>query len=366
VADLASPITKTPSVAIGGKRIGPGNPVYVVAEMSGNHNQSFDRSLELLRAAKDAGADAVKLQTYTPDTMTIDSDAPAFRVGGGGLWSGRTLYDLYKEAYMPWEWQPRLLAAAREMSIELFSSPFDATAVEHLERMGVSAYKIASFELVDLPLIERTARTGKPMFMSTGMATLSEIEAAVKAARRAGTGEIVLLKATSEYPADPADMNLAAIPHLAAAFGVPVGLSDHSRGIAVPIAAVALGASAVEKHYTLRRADGGVDAEFSLEPEELRSMIESIRIAERAIGRVTYGVAKDEARLAPFRRSLFVVKDTKRGEVFTNANVRSIRPANGLPPGHLGDVLGRRASRDIARGTPLSWDLVAGDGKAVS
>jgi N-acetylneuraminate synthase len=327
--------------------------------MSGNHNGDYDRALELLRVAKAAGANAVKLQTYTPDTITLKSDDPLFRLPSGGLWGGRTLYDLYGEASMPWEWQPKLLAEARRIGITLFSAPFDDSAVDFLEDIGVPAFKVASFEIVDLPLIERVARTGKPMFISTGMATLAEIAEAVEVARGAGAREIILLKCTSAYPADPADMNIAAIPHLSAEFGLPVGLSDHTLGIAVPVAAVALGACAIEKHYTLRRADGGPDSSFSLEPEELRSMIEQVRIAERAIGTVRYGAGDAERGNVVFRRSLFVVEDVKAGEEFNERNVRSIRPGNGLPPREYRKVLGKRARQDVVRGTPMSWDLIA-------
>jgi N-acetylneuraminate synthase len=347
------------SIRLGDDTIGPGSPTYVVAEMSGNHNGDYDRALELLRVAKAAGANAVKLQTYTPDTITLKSDDPLFRLPSGGLWGGRTLYDLYGEASMPWEWQPKLLAEAKRIGITLFSAPFDDSAVDFLEDIGVPAFKVASFEIVDLPLIERVARTGKPMFISTGMATLAEISEAVGAARGAGAREIVLLKCTSAYPADPADMNIAAIPHLAAEFGLPVGLSDHTLGIAVPVAAVALGACAIEKHYTLRRADGGPDSGFSLEPEELRMMIEQVRIAERAIGAVSYGAGDAERGNIVFRRSLFVVEDLKAGDTLTSKNVRSIRPGNGLAPKHLPEVLGRRAAGPIKRGTPLSWELIA-------
>jgi N-acetylneuraminate synthase len=349
----------TQSIRIGEALIGPGNPTYVIAEMSGNHNRDFDRALALLRAAKSAGADAVKLQTYTADTMTLDHDDPLFRISDGGLWSGRTLYDLYREASMPWEWQPKLLAEARRLGITLFSAPFDGSAVDFLEKVGMLAYKIASFEIVDLPLIERVARTGKPMFISTGMATSQEIADAMAAARAAGARDIVLLKCTSAYPADPGDMNLATIPALAGTFGVPVGLSDHTLGIAVPVAAVALGACAVEKHFTLRRSDGGPDAAFSLEPPELAAMVDQIRIAERAIGGVRYGAGDAERGNLIFRRSLFVVEDVRSGERLTAKNIRAIRPGNGLAPKHLPDVLGRPAARDIKRGTPLSWELVA-------
>lgn len=347
-------------IDVDGHRIGAGHPVFVVAELSGNHNGSYERAVELLRAAKNAGADAVKLQTYTPDTLTIDHDGPLFRIPDGGPWGGRTLHDLYGEAQMPWEWQPRLLAQARALGLTLFSTPFDATAVDFLEETGMPAFKIASFEIVDLALIERVARIGRPIFMSTGMATLAEIAEAMDTARSAGAHEIVLLKCTSAYPADPSDMHLATIPHLAEAFGVPAGLSDHTLGIAVPVASVALGACVIEKHYTLRRADGGPDSSFSLEPDELAKMVREIRVAERAIGRVRYGAGDAERGNVVFRRSLFVVRDVRAGETFTSENVRSIRPGHGLAPRTLGQVIGRRASRDIARGTPLSWELVGG------
>lgn len=353
-----------PSIRIGERSIGPDHPTYVIAELSGNHNGSFDRAIELVRAAKQAGADAVKLQTYTADTMTLPSDDPLFRIPEGGLWGGRTLYELYEEAHTPWEWQPRLLGEARDLGIELFSSPFDDTAVAYLDRMGVGAFKVASFELTDHRLIERIAATGKPMLLSTGMATKEEISEAVAAARAAGAREVVLLRCTSEYPADPADMDLLSIPDLAASFGVPVGLSDHTLGTAVPVAAVALGACVVEKHFTLRRADGGPDAAFSLEPEELRRLVDDIRVAERARGRVRYGPTIGEKANLVFRRSLFIVEPIAAGEPFTERNVRAIRPGYGLSPSHWRRILGRHAARDIARGTPLSWDLVTGGAAA--
>jgi N-acetylneuraminate synthase len=346
-------------VRIAGRPIGAGHPVYVVAELSANHGQRQDGAVALIRAAKEAGADAVKIQTYTPDTITLRSDREPFRIGGGTLWDGRTLHELYGEAYTPWEWQPKLKAIANELGLDLFSSPFDPTSVDFLEGMGVPAYKVASFELVDIPLVERVARTGKPLIMSTGMATLAEIEEAVSAARRAGAKEIALLKCTSAYPAPPADMNLRTIPHLAEAFGVPVGLSDHTLGIAVPAAAVALGASIVEKHLTLSRATPGPDSAFSLEPAEFKAMVEAIRTVERGLGRVHYGVTAREAASRVFRRSLFVVKDVAAGEVLTEENVRSIRPGHGLPPKHLPEVLGRRAARRLEKGTPLTWEVIA-------
>jgi len=346
-------------INIKGRRIGWGEPVYIIAEMSANHSQDFDQAVRILHAAKEAGADAVKLQTYTPDTLTISSDKEYFRIGGGTLWDGRTLYDLYREAYMPWEWQPKLKKIADEIGIDLFSTAFDASAVDFLEEMGVPVHKVASFEVVDISLIEKMARTGKPLIISTGMATLGETEEAVQAARRAGATQIALLKCTSAYPAPPEEMNLRTIPHLAEAFGVPVGLSDHTLGIAVPVAAVALGACIVEKHFTLSRDIPGPDSAFSLEPHELKAMVEAIRTVEKALGKVHYGVSEREAQSRVFRRSLFVVKDMKAGEVFTKENVRSIRPAYGLPPKYFNQILGRRASRDIPAGTPLSWQLVS-------
>jgi N-acetylneuraminate synthase len=345
-------------LTIGRRRVGPGLPCYIIAELSANHGQSFERAVRLVRGAKEAGADAVKLQTYTADTLTIRSDRPEFRVGGGTLWDGRTLWDLYHEAYTPWDWQPKLKMVADELGLELFSTPFDPSAVEFLERMDEAAYKVASFELVDLPLIETIARTGKPMIVSTGMATLAEIEDMVVAANRAGASGLALLKCTSAYPAPPEEMNLRTIPHLAAAFGVPAGLSDHTLGIAVPVAAVALGACIIEKHFTLSRAEPGPDSAFSLEPDEFRAMVEGVRTVEKSLGTVHYGLSgKDEASRV-FRRSLYVVEDIRAGEPIMDRNVRSIRPGHGLPPKYLPAVLGRRVSKDLIKGTPLSWDLM--------
>ena len=354
-----APARPAASIRIGGRRVGAGAPAYIVAEMSGNHGQDLDRAIAIVRAARAAGADAIKLQTYTADTLTIDCDNEHFRIGQGTIWDGRTLHDLYGEAATPWEWHPRLQEVAREVGIDLFSSPFDAAAVQLLERMDVPAYKVASFEIVDLELIRTVARTGKPMILSTGMASLEEIREAVVAARAAGATEIALLKCTSAYPARPEDMNLRAMAHLASEWGVPVGLSDHTLGITVPIAAVALGASIIEKHLTLSREQPSPDRAFSLEPAEFGAMVEAIRTVEKAMGEVRYGVSDEEARSRVFRRSLFVVRDVKAGEVFTRENVRCIRPGFGLAPKHLTQVLGRRAAVDLPRGTPLSWDRVA-------
>ncbi len=344
---------------IGSRSIGRGQPTYIVAELSANHGHSLERAVDLIRAARDAGADAVKLQTYTPDTLTIDSSQQHFCIGGGTLWDGRTLYDLYGEACTPWDWQPKLQTIAREIGIDLFSTAFDPTAVDFLEAMNVPVHKVASFELVDIPLVVKMARTGKPLVLSTGMATLSEIDEAVTAAREAGAAQIALLKCNSAYPAPPEEMNLRTIPHLARAYGVPVGLSDHSVGIAAPVVAVALGACIIEKHLTLSRAAGGPDAPFSLEPDEFRAMVAAVRTAERAVGTVCYGATKSEVSSRVFRRSLFVIRDVKKGETFTEENVRSIRPGHGLAPKHLKDILGRQAARDVEKGTPMSWNCVA-------
>jgi len=346
-------------VVVGEHYIGFGCPAYIIAEMSANHNMDFDQAVRILRAAKDAGADAVKLQTYTPDTMTIKSNRPEFRISSGTIWDGRILYDLYSEAYMPWEWQPRLKEIANDMGLDLFSTAFDPTAVDFLEEMDVPVHKVASFEIVDIPLIEKMAKTGKPLIISTGMATLAEIDEAVTAAKRAGATQIALLKCNSAYPAPPEEMNLRTIPHMAEGFGVPVGLSDHTLGIEVPVAAVAVGACIIEKHFTLSRDIPSPDRAFSIEPHELKALVDAIRTAEKALGRVYYGVSEKETQSRVFRRSLFVVKDMKAGETFTEENVRSIRPGYGLPPKFLKEVLGRKSARDIKCGTPLSWDCIS-------
>jgi pseudaminic acid synthase len=343
---------------IKGRTVGVGHSAYIVAEISANHNQDFCESIKLLKAAKEAGADAVKFQTYTPDTLTIKSNRDCFRIEGGTLWDGRTLYDLYNQAYTPWDWLPKLKVMAEEMGLDFFASAFDSSAVDFLEEMGTPIHKVASFEIVDIPLIEKMARTGKPLIMSTGMATLEEIEEAVHAFRKAGAGQIALLKCTSAYPAAPESMNLRTIPDLAERFKVPVGLSDHTLGIAISVAAVALGACIIEKHFTLSRSTVGPDSAFSLEPHEFRAMVEAIRTVEKALGRVHYGVSEHEIKNRVFRRSLFVVEDMQAGEVFTTGNVRSIRPGHGLHPRYLERIIGRRASQNITRGTPLSWTLV--------
>jgi pseudaminic acid synthase len=345
-------------ISIKGKRIGHGLPVYVIAEISANHGGKFEQAVKLIHAAKKAGADAIKLQTYTPDTMTIDCKKADFLVGKGTLWEGRNLYELYAEAFTPWDWQPELKRIAEDNELHLFSTPFDSTAVEFLEKMDVPAHKVASFELIDIPLLQKIGSTKKPVIMSTGMASITEIEEAVITLHNAGCSEVAILKCTSAYPAPAEEMNLRTISNLYETFDCPVGLSDHSMGIAVPIAAVSLGACIIEKHFTLSRSIPGPDSAFSLEPHELEEMIKSIRIVEKALGTISYAPSAQEEKMRVYRRSLFVVNDMKTGERFTQTSVRSIRPGYGLHPKYLDIILGRKASRDIERGTPVSWDLV--------
>lgn len=344
--------------SIDGREIGRRRPTYIVAELSANHAQDYEEAAKLVRAAKQAGADAVKIQTYTADTITLNCDNDCFQIKKGTLWEGQTLYSLYQKAYTPWEWQPRLQALAKDIGIHFFSTPFDATAVDFLEKMHVPAYKIASFELVDLPLIRRVAQTGKPMILSTGMATLAEIDEALAEARAAGATQIALLKANSAYPAPVQDMNLATIPHMAQAFSVPVGLSDHTLGIHVPVAAVALGACIVEKHLVMSRQKATPDSAFSLQPEEFENMVAAIRAVEQAVGAVSYHCTPQEVASRAFRKSLFVVEDVKAGDPFTAQNVRCIRPSHGLHARYLPVVLGRMARCAIAKGTPLKWELI--------
>jgi len=347
-------------IIIKGKSIGFGQPCYIVAEMSANHRQNFDQAVKIIKAAKQAGADAIKLQTYTPDTITIDCNNEYFQIKGT-IWDGRNLYDLYNEAYMPWEWQPKLKEIANELGMDLFSTPFDETAVEFLEEMNTPVYKIASFEIGDLMLLRKIARTGKPIIMSTGMATLSEIDEAVTTIKKEGGNQLVLLKCTSAYPAPPEAMNLSTIPHMSQAFSVPVGLSDHTMNVSVPVVAVTLGACVIEKHFTLSRDIPCPDSSFSLEPEEFKAMVQSVRVAEKALGAVHYHINEYEQKSRNFRRSLFVVHDIKAGDKFTLKNVKSIRPGYGLHPRYLDDIIGLSASRDIKRGTPLKIDMIKGN-----
>ena len=345
--------------SIAGRRIGPSEPPYIVAEMSGNHNGEIERAFRIIEAAKAAGADAVKLQTYRADTITIDCDRPEFVVQGG-LWDGRRLYELYEEAHTPWEWHAPIFAKARELGITVFSAPFDPTAVDLLESLDAPAYKIASPEIVDLPLIRRVAQTGKPMIISTGMATFEETQEAVAAARAAGATALCVLHCVSAYPTPPEEANLATIRDLERRLGTVVGLSDHTMDTAIATLAVAMGACLIEKHVTLARADGGVDSAFSLEPDELARLVRDSRIAHAAIGAPAYGPTESERKTLKFRRSLYVVADVRAGEELTEASVRSIRPALGMAPKWLDTVLGRRASRDLKRGEPLTADMIAG------
>ncbi len=341
------------------RTVGRAHAPFVIAEMSGNHNQSLDRALALVDAAADAGAHALKLQTYTADTLTIDAHRGEFIIADpASLWAGRNLYELYRQAHTPWDWHAPIMERARARGMVAFSTPFDETAVDFLETLDVPAYKIASFENIHLPLIRRAAATGKPLIISTGMASIAELDEAVTAARGAGCRDLVLLKCTSTYPATPENTNLLTIPHLRDLFGCEVGLSDHTMGLGVAVAAVALGASVIEKHFTLARADGGVDSAFSLEPDELAALVTETARAHAALGRISYGPTEAERASLVFRRSLYVVADLKAGEVLTPQNVRAIRPGHGLPPKALEIVLGRTVRADVPRGTPLRWDVI--------
>ena len=344
--------------SIANRTIGVGQPSYIIAEMSANHGHSFEKAMEVIHAAKESGADAIKLQTYTPDTMTINSQRAEFLIGKGTLWQGRNLYELYGEAYTPWEWQPKLKAEAEKLSMHCFSTPFDETAIDFLEKIEFTAHKIASVDLVDTILLKKVAATGKPVIMSTGMASFEEITEAVQTLRANGCTQLALLKCTSAYPSLPEDMNLRTIPHMADCFELPVGLSDHTLGIAVPVAAVALGACIIEKHLTLQRGDGGPDAAFSLEPHEFKTMVAAIRTAERALGKVSYQLSEKEHASRVFRRSLFVVKNMQAGEEFTRENVRSIRPGMGLPVKDLNRIVGKKSAYPIMRGQPLQSDMI--------
>lgn len=345
---------------INGRAIGLGERPYLIAEMSGNHNHSLDRALEIVIAAAQSGADAIKLQTYTADTITLDHDGPGFVIEDeNSLWNGRRLHELYEEAHTPWDWHGPIMALAQKLGIDCFSSPFDASAVDFLESLDVPAYKIASFESIDLPLIRKVAETGKPMIISTGMASVVEIGEALRAASEAGNEQVCILKCTSTYPATPENTNIRTIPNMRDTFGCEVGLSDHTMGTGVAVAATALGAVLIEKHFTLARADGGIDSAFSLEPAEFRALREETERAWQALGEVTYGGTRAEDGSKQFRRSLYVAADMIQGEAFTPENLRSVRPGFGLPPKFRDILLGKRVNRAVMKGTPVSWDLIA-------
>ncbi len=343
---------------IGKKTIGDGHPTFIIAELSANHGQKYSIAAQTIRAAAKAGADAIKLQTYTADTITMKSDKKYFRIGGGTLWDGRTLHDLYQEAYTPWHWQPKLKKLANRLGLECFSSPFDPTAVDFLEKMRVPAYKIASFEITDIPLIEYVASKKKPIIISTGIATMLDIRAAIKACHRVGNHQIALLKCTSSYPAKIEDANLATIPDMQKKFGIMAGLSDHTTGIVSPVVATTLGAHIIEKHMILDHKLGGPDAAFSLDPHEFTEMVQAVRDAEKAIGKATYSPKGSSKKNRVFGRSLFAVQDIQKGERFTRENIRSIRPHHGLPTYEIKRILNKTAARNIEAGTPLSWSLI--------
>ncbi len=345
------------AIKIAEKKIGQNCPVFTIAEVSANHGQDFDRAVELVRKAKECGADAVKFQAYTPDTLTIDADNEYFRIKHP-QWGGQTLYELYKKAYTPWKWFKELKKIAEDTGIIFLCTAFDKTSVDMLEELDICAHKIASFELVDLPLIEYAAKKGKPLIMSTGMADIDEIQEAVDTAKRFGVEEIILLKCVSSYPAEPQEMNLRTIPDMKDRFNCPVGLSDHSLGIGASVCAVVLGAAIIEKHFTLSRKTKTPDSFFSLEPQELMDLVGNIRIAEKALGKVHYGLTNEEKKCSVFRRSLFVVKDVKAGEKVSNENIRAIRPGYGLPTKYIEKVIGRTFKKDLSKGTPLNWDLI--------
>lgn len=347
------------TIQIAGRDIGPNHPPFIIAEMSGNHNQSLERALEIVEAAAKTGAHALKIQTYTPDTMTLDIDEREFHISDPkSLWAGTSLYKLYGEAYTPWEWHKPIFDKARELGMIPFSTPFDDTAVDFLESLDVPCHKIASFENTDLPLIRRVAATGKPLIISTGMATVAELDDTVRAAREAGCKDLILLKCTSTYPATAGNSNILTIPHLRKLFGCEVGLSDHTMGVGVSVASVALGATVIEKHFTLNRADGGVDSAFSMEPAEMAQLVVETERAWQSLGQVAYGPAEAEKKSLQYRRSLYVVQDLKAGDVLTKENLRAIRPGLGLPTKHLEVVLGKIIKRDVKRGTALTWELL--------
>lgn len=352
-------ITQSNDICIGSHLIGASHKPFIIAEMSGNHNDSLERALAIVDAAAKAGAHALKLQTYTADTMTLNLNRDEFYISNpDSLWKGSSLYQLYQKAHTSWDWHQPIFERCRELGLTCFSTPFDITAVEFLETLDVPAYKIASFEIVDIPLIQKVAATGKPLIMSTGMATIGEVEEAVSAAREAGCQDLILLKCTSSYPAEPTDCHLNTIPHLRDLFGVQVGLSDHTLGVGVAVASVALGATVIEKHFTLSREDGGVDAAFSLEPHEMKQLVEETHRAHLALGRVHYGRTESEQKNLCFRRSLYVAEDIKAGDILTEKNLRAIRPGFGLAPKFYAQVLGKRVSQSVEKGTPFDWQLL--------
>ena len=346
-------------ITIAGKKVGLNHPPFVIAEMSGNHNQSLERALEIVDAAARTGAHALKIQTYTPDTMTLDLDEREFHISDPkSLWTGTSLYKLYGQAYTPWEWHKAIFDRAKELGMIAFSTPFDNTSVDFLEKLDVPCYKIASFENTDLPLIRRVAATGKPLIISTGMASIAELDDTVKAAREAGCRDLILLKCTSTYPATASNTNILTIPHMRELFGCEVGLSDHTMGVGVSVASIALGATVIEKHFTLNRNDGGVDSNFSMEPIEMKQLVLETKRAWQAMGQVSYGATEAEKKSMVFRRSLYIVKDLKAGDVLTIENVRAIRPGLGLATKYLNVVLGKSVGIDVKRGTALTWELV--------
>lgn len=345
-------------IYLGNREISDQSPAFIIAEMSANHLMDFDRAVKIIHAAKEAGADAIKIQTYTPDTITINSDKPWFQITQETIWDGTTLYKLYESAYTPWEWQPKLKEIAERIGLIFFSSPFDLISVDFLENLCIPAYKIASFEITDVPLLKKVARTGKPIFISTGIALLADIELALKVCREEGNENVILLKCSSAYPAPYDCINLKTISNMESTFNCVVGLSDHTLGSAVSVAGVSIGAKVVEKHLTLKRDDGGPDSAFSMEPDEFKQMVESIRIAEMAVGKVAYDLTYKQKRSREHSRSLFIAKDMKAGEMFTPENLRSVRPSCGLHTKYYEEILGKRIKKDAECGTPLSWNLI--------
>lgn len=345
-------------IVFGNREISQDSSTYIIAEMSGNHNMDYNRAVEIIRAAKEAGADAIKLQTYTADTITLNCDNPCFQINQGTLWDGTTLYKLYERAYTPWEWQPKLQEVAMDLGMDFFSTPFDFSSVDFLEKMNSPVYKIASFEMTDIPLLKKVAKLGKPIIMSTGISTLEDIDLAVRTCKEAGNDNVILLKCCSAYPTPYEDINLKTMVNLAETFDCIVGLSDHTMGHDVAVASVAMGAKVIEKHLTLSRADGGVDSAFSMEPQEFKDMVNGIRNVEKALGKVTYELTDKQKGEREHGRSLFIAKDMKAGEILTPENMRSVRPAHGLHTKYYDMLLGKKVNKDVKLGTPMSWDII--------